>query len=131
MLVLGDPQEGSPSVQATANSSPSREKTLEGLLAPVQRLLRDKYTAVGILENFNMTARLFNRALDVPDFDWVKAKNVVGNKKVDLVSGDEEREVLQDTWEDTDIKKFIALDLLLYEQAVSVHLRQLEHYRLS
>lgn len=94
-------------------------------------MLRDKYTAVGILESFNATARLFNRALEVPDFDWVKAHNIAGNQEVDSVSGDEEREVLRDAWEDADIKKFIALDLLLYEQAVSVHVRQLEHYRLS
>lgn len=32
----------------------------------------NKYKAVGVLENFNSTLHLFNRALSLPNYDWLE-----------------------------------------------------------
>lgn len=39
---------------------------------PAQNLLASKYKAVGILEEFNTTLHLFNRALELPNYDWLE-----------------------------------------------------------
>lgn len=44
---------------------------LEHLLEPVQELLMTEYAAVGLLEHWEQgTLQLFNRALQLPNFDW-------------------------------------------------------------
>ena len=40
------------------------------LLQPVAELLNDKYAAVGILERWDDSIRLFQHVLGLPDFDW-------------------------------------------------------------
>ena len=45
---------------------------MELILQPVTELLTDKYAAVGIMEEWDASIRLFQAALDLPDFDWTK-----------------------------------------------------------
>lgn len=95
------------------------------LLKPVQELLTNNYTAVGILEEWDSSMLLFNAALKLPGYDWRKAYRDVGKKNGDHSFIHEEREALLTAWTNTEVKRYIWLDLLLYEHAVSVHARQL------
>jgi len=42
------------------------------LLQPVTELLNGQYAAVGIMEEWKASIRLFQAALDLPNFDWAK-----------------------------------------------------------
>ncbi len=42
------------------------------LLQPVTELLNNQYAAVGIMEEWKASIRLFQAALDLPKFDWEK-----------------------------------------------------------
>lgn len=100
------------------------DAALYHMLQPVQDLLRDRYTAVGILEKFNTTLSLFDATLEMPGMSWRKYNDAIGKENVDLWYRGEKHEVLKTAWTDSDIKKHIWLDLLLYEHAVDVFHRQ-------
>lgn len=42
------------------------------LIQPVTELLNDKYAAVGILERWDASIRLFQTVLKLPGYDWAK-----------------------------------------------------------
>lgn len=56
------------------------------LVQPVTELLNDKYAAVGILEHWDTSIRLFQHVLELPDYDWAKVifffffKSLVGKE---------------------------------------------------
>ena len=100
------------------------------MLQPVQDLLRDRYT-VGILEEFNTTLSLFDVALSMPRVDWHKQYVDEGNQNVDLQFSEEKAASLAEAWTNSEIKKYMQLDLLLYEHAVDVFHEQSRAYGLE
>lgn len=100
------------------------------MLQPVQDLLRDDYAAVGILEEFNTTLSLFDAALDIPEVNWRKQFHNQGKGNVDWTFEKEKREAMQEAWTNSEIKKYMKLDLLLYEHAVHVFQQQASSYGL-
>ena len=100
------------------------------MLKPVQDLLRDRYT-VGILEEFNTTLSLFDVALDMPGVDWHKQYVHDGAKNVDVRYAEENSAALMEAWTNSEIKKYMQLDLVLYEHAVDVFHQQARAYGLE
>ena len=99
------------------------------MLQPVQDLLRDRYT-VGILEEFDTTLSLFDVALSMPGVDWHKQYLDEGNLNVDNRFKEEKSASLAEAWTNSDIKKYMQLDLVLYEHAVDVFHEQAQAYGL-
>lgn len=89
-----------------------------------QDLIRDGYVAVGILEQWNTTLQLFHHALDMPVMNWEEQFAEGGKHHVDIVNKQLEIETLQQAWTDSELKKYMRLDLLLYEHAVDVFHQQ-------
>ena len=102
------------------------DASLYHMLQPVQDLLRDRYT-VGILEEFNTTLSLFDTALDMP-MKWTKQYETYGSKNEDKMHKDKEMASLEEAWTNSDIKKYMYLDLVLYEHAVDVFNQQVKEY---
>ena len=102
---------------------------LDELLAPAQELLSSSYAAVGILENFNETLNLFTHVLDMPGLDWLSEYGAMQVGTGAESDRKRSREGTMDSpWEDAELKEVLALDMLLYEQAVEVHISQLDRY---
>lgn len=98
-----------------------------------QALIRDGFAAVGILEEWNKTMALFNKAVVIPGMDWEhefadEGKDNVNSKKDHEQS---KAQVLKDAWTDDELKKYIWLDLLLYEHAVDVFRQQVLSHGLA
>lgn len=111
------------------------EVWMEQFLQPAMELLSDRlrYTAVGILEQFDTTMLLFNAALEVPDFDWVttfQRTDVASPGKDNNPSREQSIETLHSAWDDPQLRNIIWLDILLYDHAVSVFNKQLGEYGL-
>ncbi|CAM9646321.1 unnamed protein product [Scytosiphon promiscuus] len=104
------------------------EPSLSGFLEPAKKLLKSSYSAVGLLEDWTDSMRLFNRALELPNFNWTSASSRVKAKKHN------EQQVKVDTlasaWDDPVLKQILWLDILLYDHAVAVHNEQLSEYGL-
>lgn len=90
------------------------------MLKPVQNLLCKRYAAVGILEKFDATLSLFNAALAIPGMDWKQEFSARGIRNQEKTLLQEEKETLAAAWTDPELKRYISLDLLLYEHAVDV-----------
>lgn len=117
--------------QATlAGSTDEPDLALQGMLQPVQDLLRDEYVAVGILEEFNTTLSLFHAALNMPGVDWRKQYHDHGKIRVDRKFESEKRDTMQEAWTNSEIAKYMRLDLLLYDHAVRVFHQQVDSYSL-
>lgn len=101
------------------------------MLRPVQELIRDRYAVVGILEQFNTTLSLLDAALDMPGLDWHKAFERRGKENVDARFERQKQEAIVEALTDSEIKKYIRLDLLLYEHAVDVFRDQAKLYGLE
>lgn len=98
---------------------------------PVRELIANNYTAVGILEEFNSTLHLFNRALGIPGMDWPEYSHTYGERNSMAAKYEEEKEqVLKAAESDPRIKSSLRLDLLLYAYASSIHQEQLLRYGL-
>ena len=96
------------------------------MLQPVQDLLRDRYT-IGILEEFNTTLSLFDTVLDMP-MKWTEQYEKYGSKNQDKEHKDEEIASLEEAWTNSEIKKYMYLDLVLYEHVVDVFNQQVKEY---
>ena len=96
------------------------------MLQPVQDLLRERYT-IGILEEFNTTLHLFDTTLDMP-MKWTEQYAIYGSKNKEKVHKDEEMASLEEAWTNSEIKKYMYLDLVLYEHAVDVFNQQVKEY---
>lgn len=97
----------------------------------MKELITNNYAAVGILENFNSTLHLLNRALGIPAMDWPRAfsRNGVRNSRR---SDDAEKEkVMEAAASDTRVQSFIRLDIMLYDYALRIHQEQLLDYGLA
>ena len=98
------------------------------MLQRVQDLLRDQYSVVGILEEYDTTLSLFNAVLDMPDVDWHETFLRVGQVNVNNKFNDDKVAVLAEAWSNSEIKKYMQLDLLLYEHAVDLFHQQARAY---
>ena len=102
------------------NNEDIPETGMYAMLQPVQDLLRDHYSAVGILEEYNATLSLFNNALEMPGVDWHGLFASVGQVRVNDKHRDEKAALLAEAWTSAEIKKYMQLDLLLYEHVVDL-----------
>ena len=104
---------------------------MANFVEPVKTLLRTRYAAVGILEEWEKSMVLFDHALELPKMKWSRygSHGRAKNKGRDVYS-DERDELLRTSWTDQRLKRSIWLDLLLYDHAVDVHQEQLREYRL-
>lgn len=109
------------------NDDPSLYKLLESALD----IISSRYAAVGILEDFNTTMYLFDRALGIPNFSWPDEIQKVGTVNSDDKKAEEEHNARLKLSTDPVLKKFIWLDIILYEHALSVHAKQVNEYGLE
>lgn len=100
------------------------DAALYEMLQPVQDLLRDRYDAVGILEEFNTTLSLFDAALAMPSVNWHQQFTSEGRRKRNIRYVEEREVALAEAWTSSEVKKYIQLDIVLYEHAVDVFHRQ-------
>ncbi|CAM9713034.1 unnamed protein product [Ectocarpus fasciculatus] len=114
-----------------AAAAASGAATIAHLLQPVQEVLANEYAAVGVLEQWDTSLLLFNEALRMPGFDWPEAFGTIGRKNSDGTFHKEEAEMLLRSWTDPRLRRYLSLDLLLYDYAVSVHNQQVEKYGLG
>ena len=91
-------------------------------------MIRDNYTAVGILEEFDTTLSLYDVALSIPGIDWQTQFARQGKKTVERKYADQEAASLAEAWTNTEIRKYMQLDILLYEHAVDVFREQSQAY---
>ncbi|CBJ32141.1 conserved unknown protein [Ectocarpus siliculosus] len=106
------------------------EAPLYDLLQPAMDLIRSGYVAVGILEQWNTTLHLFDHALEIPGMYWGAQFAEGGKQRVDYKNKRLESETLKQAWTDSELKKYMRLDLLLYEHAVDVFHEQARGYGL-
>lgn len=104
------------------------DRALYTMLQPVQDLLRDQYSAVGILEEYNTTLSIFNAALAMPGVDWHETFLSVGHVNANNKFKDEKAATLAEAWTNSEIKQYLQLDLLLYEHAVVLFHQQARFY---
>lgn len=116
---------------STLESKALKDMAMYKLLQPAEELLSKQYTAVGILEKWEATMLLFNDALQLPGYDWPTGFHQIGKKNGDGTFHTQEEEALVRAWTDPELKKYLWLDLLLYDHAVSVHNRQVAQYGLD
>ena len=95
------------------------EMVMYDMIQPVQDLISEKYV-IGILEDFNTTMSLFDKELQMPVLNWSKEYENQGlvnsNTKFDY----EKKIALMDSYTSSEIKKYMQVDIILYEHAVSV-----------
>lgn len=82
------------------NERQSPNDGLEQFLRPAQELISSGYAAVGLLEDFNSTLRLFTSALQIPNLDWVALYEEVGSDNVHTAKNSEMSEALRLAWSD-------------------------------
>lgn len=88
--------------------------------AEKKELIKHGYTAVGILEEWNTTLALYDTALDMPGMDWKTWYAKDGKQNVNVMYEELKARTLEKAWTDPELKKYLQLDLLLYEHAVDV-----------
>ena len=115
-------------VAAPENGGGLPDAALYKMLQPVQDLLRDGYDAVGILEEFNTTLSLFDAALGMPSLSWHQEFASQGRRKKNDRYAEEKEVALAEALVSSEIKKYIQLDIVLYQHAVDVFHRQAQAY---
>ena len=82
------------------------------------------------MEDFNTTLSLFNAALGMPGMDWHHEFEDYGEQNVLSRMKQEKADTLEKAWTDPELKRYMRLDLLLYEHAVDVFHQQARSYGL-
>lgn len=101
-------------------------------LQPVQDIIQESYV-IGLMDEFNSTMSLFDEALGMPKevISWRDEYNKQGilnsNKRFDK----KKIPAMALSSVDSEIKKYLQIDILLYEHAVSVFNRQLQEYNIE
>lgn len=115
-----------------AHFSGVHDEALYKFLDPAIRRLETKFAAVGILDDFDRTLQLFNKALIMPNLDWVDYFNNLGAQNAgEKRVQDESEETLRLAWQDPTIHKFLWLDMLFYDRALALFNDQLVAYGLA
>lgn len=97
--------------------SPMLERVMENL---------EQYTAVGILEEFNASLSLFDSTLNIPGISWRDGFSKQGAAMVDKEHETPEKAAKSTAFLSTEIKKYLFLDIVLYDHALAVFRHQLE-----
>lgn len=107
------------------------DKAMERFLEPAMEIL-NTYAAVALLEDFENGLRLFEESLGIPELTWLEDFKAQGmkNEGVEEKSAEHE-ETLKSAMTDPDIRKFLSLDILLYDHAVALYSKQLVEYGLA
>lgn len=114
----------------TNNTSGSPSQRATKLLGLVEEILDTKYAAVGILEDWDGSMRLFDHALRLPNYNWTIASAHAKSRNHNSHAA-EEHEMLQSALTDPKLRRILWLDILLYDHAVSIHKKQLREHGLS
>ena len=107
------------------------DAALYDMLQPVQNLLRDNYTAIGILEDFDTTLSLYDVALSMPGVNWHDESVRNGKKIVERKYAKQEAASLAEAWTNSEIRKYMLLDIALYEHAVDIFHKQTQAYGIT
>eukprot|EP00752_Nemacystus_decipiens_P012637 g11192.t1 len=107
------------------------QEWMHRFLQPVMDILSEKYAAVGLLERWNASMRLFQATLEMPGMDWLGAFETTGRANALSHSQLERQETLREAWDDPEIRGLVWLDLVLYDHAVTVFNKQAERTPLS
>lgn len=113
------------SQQEDTSGTMQPESELGQFLSHAQETLNNRYAAVGIIEKWETTMKLFDKVLNLRGFEWEKKFQQTGKENG---SGQQfesaEHRALEAAWQNTELKKFIWLDILLYDHALAVHRQQ-------
>lgn len=96
------------------------DAALSGLMGPIHTLVRDNFTAIGVVEEFDDSMKLFDDAGVVPSIPWAATYAKLGAANKNEASETEGGKVLRQALVSSEIKKYLRLDLLLYDHAVAV-----------
>eukprot|EP00903_Cladosiphon_okamuranus_P011158 g10531.t1 len=96
------------------------DAALSDLMGPIHVLLRDNFTAVGVVEDFDASMKLFDDVGVVPGKSWAATYAKLGAANKNEASETEGGEVLRQALVSSEIKKYLRLDILLYDHAVAV-----------
>lgn len=121
----------SSSSSSSANRRPIEEEAMYPYLQAAQERLSNDYAAVGLLEDFETSLRLFDATLGISNLNWVGMFKHSGRKNpahAEQVSY--KQEVLGKAWTDLAVRRYIALDLLLYDHVVAIHAQQVAEHGL-
>ena len=115
----------SSTTDTNTSGRPLDEEAMYPYLEVAQARLSNDYEAVGLLESFNTSLCLFDKTLNLPRFSWQESYGKLGTANA-ARSGQEDakKEVLAQAWTNLAVRRYIALDLLLYDHAVAVHATQ-------
>lgn len=116
--------------QERFGGTPLPESGTLKFLTRAQEVLSTRYTAVGILEDWETTMALFDNALNFRGFKWLEQYQETGTRNRNDKSAAEER-ALEGAWDSTELKSILWLDILLYDHALAVHRRQVVDYGLA
>lgn len=97
-------------------------------MGEIQSLVRNNYTAIGIVENFDTAMALFDDVGVIPGKNWRATYGKLGAANTNDASEDERAASLRYALASEDIKKYLRLDLLLYKHAVSVYHGMLQRH---
>lgn len=115
----------SSTTDTNTNGRPLDEEAMYSYLEVAQARLSNDYAAVGLLEDFNTSLSLFDKALEMPRLSWQKSYRKMGTvNSARKGQEDRKKEVLAQAWTDLSVRRYLALDLLLYDHAVAVHATQ-------
>ena len=126
-LAVNGSEVSAATARAGENQTSIEHPVLETFLAQVKEGLNDRYAAVGILEDWPTTLRLFNAALRLPHYNWVGAFRI-GKRNSNKAFLEEAENALRSARGDPKIHECIRLDILLYEHALEVHANHVKEY---
>eukprot|EP00752_Nemacystus_decipiens_P003612 g3329.t1 len=107
------------------------DAALSGLMVSIQTLLRDNFTAIGVVEDFDASMKLFDDAGVIPGIEWAATYGKVGAANRNEASETEGGQVLRHALVSSEVKKFLRLDILLYDHAVAVFHKMMRQHSYS
>lgn len=96
------------------------DAALASLLGPIQDLVRDNYTAIGVVEEFDASMALFDRAGVLPGKTWADTYGKLGAANRNEAHETEGGAVLRRALVSDEVKRYLRLDILLYDHALAV-----------
>lgn len=104
------------------------EMWMHRFLRPVQEVLSSEYAAVGLVEQWDKSMDLFNKALKVPNFNWSSTFRSRGRSNSNSQNEGEQAQALRRYLWDPELRNILWLDILLYDYAVGIFNRQIHEY---
>jgi len=95
-------------------------------LTPAMELL-EKYSAIGIMEEFDDSMKLYDASLNMPGMEWDKSNTKVYNTVRSPVKSYQD-ELIELALTDPTIREYMWLDTILYDYAKSLFKESLVEY---